>query len=230
MNDQFSRNIRLIGEAAQRRLQSSRVAVFGLGGVGSYVVEALCRAGIGQLMVVDGDQVDRSNLNRQLIATCVTIGMPKSDVTKKRIESINPNCVVDARHRFFCAETAEEFDFTGYDYVCDAIDTVTSKILLIERAKQFNCRVISSMGAGNKLDPTCFQVADIESTSVCPLARVMRKELKARGISVKAVYSTEVARPTKDGARAPGSIAFVPASAGLVMAGAVINELIEGAI
>ena len=223
--EQFSRNIRLLGQACQDRLASARVAVFGLGGVGSYLCEALCRAGIGQLMLVDGDVVEPSNLNRQLIATWDTLGQPKVLAARQRVASINPACKVDARQVFISAQNAREFDFTGFDYVCDAIDTVKSKIALIQQAHACSVAVISCMGAGNKLDPTAFRVDDIEKTSVCPLARVMRRELRARGISVRAVYSTEPPRPTQDGERAPGSVSFVPAAAGLVMAGEVIRHL-----
>lgn len=223
--EQFSRNIRLFGAPAQRRLCQARVAVFGLGGVGSYVCEALCRAGVGHLLLVDGDQVEISNLNRQLIATRATLGMPKAQAARERVLSINPDCQVDARQVFFGPDNAASFDFTGFDYVCDAIDTVSSKIALIARAQACGAPVISCMGAGNKLDPAAFRVDDIEKTTVCPLARVMRQELKARGLTVKAVYSTEPAHPTLDGARAPGSISFVPAAAGLVMAGEVIRRI-----
>ncbi len=223
--EQFSRNLRLIGEEAQIKLARSRVAVVGLGGVGSYVVEALARAGIGHLLLVDGDAVEESNLNRQLIATRDTLGMPKSEAARLRVQSINPVCEVDARHVFFDRDTVIQFDFSGFDYMADAIDTVTSKLLLIERAAEANCPAISAMGAGNKLGLCPFEVADIEKTSVCPLARVMRRELKARGLSVKAVYSKEEPIKTLDGARAPGSISFVPAMAGLTMAGEIIRAI-----
>ncbi|MEA4898292.1 MAG: tRNA threonylcarbamoyladenosine dehydratase [Christensenellaceae bacterium] len=226
MMEQFSRNIRLIGEEAQRRLFAARVAVVGLGGVGSYVAEALCRAGVGHLMLADGDAVEESNLNRQLIATRDTLGLAKAEAARARVQSINPACDVDARRVFLDSTTISDFDFTGYDYVCDAIDTVAAKLLLIERAQAQGCPVISAMGAGNKLGVKPFEVADIERTSVCPLARVMRRELKARGLTVKAVYSKEDARKTTDGARTPGSISFVPAMAGLTMAGEVIRAII----
>lgn len=224
---QYSRNVRLIGDQAQSLLFSARVAVFGLGGVGSYVCEALVRAGVGELLLVDGDCVEISNLNRQLIATQDTLGMPKSEAARLRALSINPEARVDARHVLFNAENAGQFDFTHYDYIVDAIDDVRAKLLLIERARAAGRPILCSMGAGNKLDPSRFQIAEIEKTTVCPLARVMRRELKKRGISgVRVVYSTEPARPSLDGGRAPGSLSFVPAAAGLVLAGAVIRDLI----
>ncbi|MEG1812015.1 MAG: tRNA threonylcarbamoyladenosine dehydratase [Clostridia bacterium] len=222
---QYARNIRLWGEGCQDKIAHSKIAIFGLGGVGSYVVEALSRAGVGTLMLVDGDTVDVTNLNRQLIATQETIGRAKAEVARERVLSINPACKVDARQVFFDATTEDQFDFSGYDYVCDAIDSVASKLCLIERARAQGVPVISAMGAGNKLDPSAFEVADIEKTTMCPLARVMRRELKARGLTVKAVYSREPARETLDGARAPGSAPFVPGAAGLVMAGYVLRAV-----
>ena len=224
--ERYSRNIRLIGAAGQTRLRQSSVAVFGLGGVGSYVFEALLRAGVGRLMLVDGDVVEESNLNRQLLATLSVLGMSKAEAAAARARRINPDCVVEARHAFYNADNADTFDFSGYDFVCDAIDSVTSKILLIERASAAGVPVISAMGAGNKLGLCPFEIAPIEETSVCPLARVMRRELKKRGLTVLAVYSKEPPLTTLDGERAPGSLSFVPGQAGLVMAGEVIRRLL----
>ncbi|MDO4547950.1 MAG: tRNA threonylcarbamoyladenosine dehydratase [Clostridia bacterium] len=221
----FDRTISLIGERAHQRLQNARVAIFGLGGVGSYAFEALCRAGVGSMLLVDSDTIDETNINRQLLATFDTIGLYKADVAKNRAMSINPQCAVTGVTAFVDDSNISEFDLSGLDYVLDAIDTVKSKILIIEAATRACVPVISAMGAGNKLDPTLFRVDDIEKTSVCPLARVMRRELKARGLSVKAVYSTET--PVKpDKSRVPASISFVPAAAGLTMAGYVVNEII----
>ena len=234
MEDMFSRTRMLLGDAAMDRLKRARVAVFGVGGVGGHVVEALTRSGVGALDLVDSDRVALSNLNRQIIATRDTLGMLKVDAAKGRILSINPDCVVRTYPIFFLPETADRFDFSQYDYVVDAIDTVAGKLRLIEAAKAAGVPVISCMGAGNKLDPTSFRVADISKTSVCPLARVMRRELKKRGIDrVKVVYSTEPAlspAPTDEntGRRAtPGSTAFVPAVAGMILAGEVIRDLIK---
>ena len=234
MEDMFSRTRMLLGDAAMDRLKRARVAVFGIGGVGGHVVEALTRSGVGALDLVDSDRVELSNLNRQIIATQGTLGMLKVDAAKARVLSINPDCQVQTHPIFFLPETADQFDFTQYDYVVDAIDTVTGKLQLIETAKAAAVPVISAMGAGNKLDPTAFRVADISETSVCPLARVMRRELRKRGIEhVKVVYSTEPAlspapADEETGRRStPGSVAFVPAVAGLVLAGEVIKDLIK---
>ena len=234
MEDMFSRTRMLLGDAAMDRLKRARVAVFGVGGVGGHVVEALTRSGVGALDLVDSDRVELSNLNRQIIATQGTLGMLKVDAAKARVLSINPDCQVQTHPIFFLPETADQFDFTQYDYVVDAIDTVAGKLQLIEAAKAAGVPVISSMGAGNKLDPTAFRVADISETSVCPLARVMRRELRKRGIEhVKVVYSTEPAlspapADEETGRRStPGSVAFVPAVAGLVLAGEVIKDLIK---
>lgn len=221
----------LLGSSALERLRSSRVAVFGIGGVGGYVAEALARTGVGTLDLVDKDVVDVSNLNRQIIALHSTIGRPKVEVMKERIRDINPDIAVHARQCFFLPETAEEFDFSQYDYVVDAVDTVTAKIEIILRANQANTPVISSMGAGNKLNPELFFVSDIYQTSVCPLAKVMRRELKKRGIkALKVVYSKEEPRKpagsVPEGERLPpGSVAFVPSVAGLIAAGEVIKDL-----
>ena len=233
MEDMFSRTRMLLGDAAMDRLKAARVAVFGIGGVGGHAVEALARSGVGALDLVDSDRVALSNLNRQIIATRDTLGMLKVEAAKARVLSINPDCAVETWPVFFLPETADRFDFTQYDYVIDAIDTVAGKLRLIEAAKAAGVPVISSMGAGNKLDATAFRVADISETSVCPLARVMRRELKKRGIDhVKVVFSTEPAlgpAPTEEPTArrsTPGSTAFVPAVAGLILAGEVIKDLI----
>ncbi|HIY61865.1 MAG TPA: tRNA threonylcarbamoyladenosine dehydratase [Candidatus Eisenbergiella pullistercoris] len=291
MKEQFTRTAMLLGEDGVERLERARVAVFGIGGVGGYVAEALARSGVGHFLLVDSDRVALSNLNRQIIATLETVGQYKTQAMKERILSINPDAQVETRECFFLPENAEEFDFTGLDYVVDAVDTVTAKLELILRARRFGVPVISSMGAGNKLDASRLEVADIYQTSVCPLARVMRRELKARGVDrLKVVYSREEARkpaapapqasdgdsrpvsgaaalsaggsfpvsgaaalsaggsfpasgaaapsggeagasgPEREapapGRRAvPGSVVFVPAAAGLILAGEVVKDL-----
>ena len=223
---EFDRTIRLVGEEGQARLLRAKVALFGLGGVGSYALEAPVRAGIGEMLLVDGDVVEETNLNRQLIATRATLGQPKSEVARARALSIRPDMAIDARHAFYDAQTAGQFDLSRYDWVVDAIDTVSSKLLLIEQARAAGAKVISCMGAGNKLY-TEFEIADIEKTSVCPLARRMRTELKKRGIQgVLAVYSKEPPLRPQDGERAPASISYVPGAAGLTLAGAVIRDLL----
>ena len=223
---EFDRTIRLVGEEGQARLLRAKVALFGLGGVGSYALEALVRAGIGEMLLVDGDVVEETNLNRQLIATRATLGQPKSEVARARALSIRPDMVIDARHAFYDAQTTGQFDLSRYDWVVDAIDTVSSKLLLIEQARAAGAKVISCMGAGNKLH-TEFEIAEIEKTSVCPLARRMRTELKKRGIQgVLAVYSKEPPLRPQDGERAPASISYVPGAAGLTLAGAVIRDLL----
>ena len=239
MLTQFSRTELLLGKESMEKLQNSRVAVFGIGGVGGYVCEALARSGVGYFLLVDNDKVALSNLNRQIIATLDTVGRYKTQVMKERILSINPQAAVETRECFFLPENADEFDFSSYSYVVDAVDTVTAKLELVVRAKEAGVPVISSMGAGNKLDPTRFEVTDIYQTSVCPLARVMRRELKARGIQdLKVVYSREEAqKPEKslmteeDSASRrrsiPGSVSFVPSVAGLIAAGEVIRDLIK---
>ena len=226
---QFSRTAMLIGTKALEKLASSRVAIFGIGGVGSYVVEALARSGVGAFDIVDNDTVNITNINRQIIATHDTIGKLKVDVAKKRILSINPKAEVSACNVFYLPENADKFDFSQYDYIIDAVDTVTAKIDIIVKAKENNIPVISSMGTGNKLDPTKFKVADIYETSVCPLARVMRRELKRRGIdSLKVLYSEEEPKTTPQSEdRTPSSISFVPSVAGLIIAGEVIKDLIK---
>ena len=237
MKEQFSRTEILLGEAAVRKLQKARVAVFGVGGVGGYTVEALARCGVGQLDLIDSDTVSISNINRQILATHSTVGMLKVEAAKARILDINPECVVRTYPIFYLPETAEQFDFTQYDYIVDCIDTVTGKLQLVERAVAAGTPIICSMGTGNKLDASAFQVADISKTSMCPLARIMRKELKKRGINhVKVVYSQEEAlTPAVDAEelertgkrQIPGSTAFVPGTAGLILAGEVIKDLIS---
>lgn len=230
---QFSRTALMIGEEGLEKLKRARVAVFGIGGVGGYVVEALARSGVGSLELIDKDVVSVSNINRQIIALHSTVGRYKTEVAAERARDINPDIVVTVRNTFYLPETAGEFDFTAYDYVVDAIDTVSGKIALIEQAKKAGVPIISCMGAGNKLDATAFEVADISKTSVCPLARVMRRELKKRGIEhVKVVYSKEEPRESKaqdeeSGKPIPASIAFVPSVAGLIIAGEVIKDLVK---
>lgn len=227
----FTREEMLLGQEALAKLRRARVAVFGIGGVGSFVAEALARGGIGHLTLVDGDVVSVSNINRQLIALHSTVGRPKVEVMAERIRDICPETEVNIFQTVYGAENRELLDFSAYDYIVDAIDMVTSKLILIEEAKKAGTPILCSMGTGNKLDPTRFEVADIAKTSVCPLAKVMRKELKQRGISgVKVVYSREEARKPEvvreEGRRAvPGSISFVPSSAGLILAGEVIREI-----
>ena len=226
MSDQFSRTRLLLGNQAMQKLSGSRVAVFGVGGVGGYVAEALARSGVGALDLIDHDQVSLSNINRQIIALHSTIGEYKVDVMKSRIADINPACQVLAHRCFFLPETKDEFDFSDYDYVVDAVDTVTAKIQLILQAQKAEIPVISSMGAGNKLNPAEFEVADIYHTSVCPLARVMRRELKKRGVEkLKVVYSKEEPKDC-GGQRVPGSTAFVPSVAGLIIASEVVKDLV----
>lgn len=237
MTDRFSRTELIFGKDAMKRLSEARVAVFGIGGVGGYAVEALARSGIGELDLIDNDTVSVSNINRQIIALESTVGMYKTDAAKARIADINPDCRVNVYRTFFMPDTSSQFDFSIYDYVIDAIDTVTGKIEIIMKAQAASVPVISSMGAGNKTDPTSFKVADIYSTSVCPLARAMRQQLKKRGVKkLKVVYSTEQSITPKEdvslneelppGRRSvPGSNAFVPSVAGLIIAGEVIKDI-----
>ena len=235
MLEQFLRTEMLLGSEALTRLQSARVAVFGLGGVGGYVVEALARSGVGSLDLIDSDTVSVSNLNRQILATHSTVGMLKVDAARARVLDINPACNVKTYPIFYTPDTADSFDFTQYDYIVDAIDTVTGKLALVERAKAAGTPIICCMGTGNKLDASAFQVADISKTTMCPLARVMRRELAKRGIRhLKVVYSQEEAlTPTgwEEEAAAlgkrqiPGSVAFVPGAAGLLLAGEVVRDL-----
>lgn len=225
MSDQYSRTEMIIGAEAVEKIRTASVMVFGIGGVGSYAVEGLARAGVGRLVLVDNDVVDITNINRQLPALHSTVGRPKASVMAERVKDINPDCEVEAVECFFMPDTEDSFDFTGFDYVVDAIDTVTGKLTLIEKAYKEGVPVISSMGTGNKLDPTQFKIVPVEKTKVCPLAKVMRKELKNRGIKgVKVLYSEE--EPIKhDGERTPGSISFVPSVAGLIIAGEVIRDI-----
>ena len=238
MQNQFSRTEILLGKYSLEKLKSAKVAIFGIGGVGGFVAEALARSGIGRLDLIDNDTVSLTNLNRQIIALHSTIGRAKVEVMKERISDINPECELRVFQCFYLPETKNLFDFKEYDYVVDAVDTVKAKISLIQEAKAAGVPIISSMGAGNKLDPSRFEVADISETSVCPLARVMRQECKKRGIEgVKVVYSKEkpvepkLSEEEKKSAEqkgngiAPGSIAFVPSVAGLIIAGEVVKDL-----
>lgn len=251
--DQFARTQLLLGEKAMEKLKNSRVAVFGVGGVGGYSVEALARSGVGAIDIIDDDKVCLTNINRQIIADTKSIGKYKVDVAKERILSINPKCKVTTYRCFYLPENASEFDFSNFDYVIDAVDTVTAKINLVMQANESNVKIISSMGAGNKLDPTAFKVSDIYKTSVCPLAKVMRRELKKRNIKkLKVVYSKEeplvpekdesiscsshcvcppgTERKCTDRRAIPGSVAFVPSVVGLIIAGEVIKDLIAEGI
>ena len=231
MSEQFSRTQILIGKDGIEKLKKAKVAIFGIGGVGSFVVEGLARAGVGSFILVDNDNVALSNLNRQIIATTKTIGRPKVEVSKERILEINPEAEVEVYQEFFMPETKGILD-ESVSYIVDAIDTVTAKIELVLRAQKLNIPIISSMGTGNKLDPTKFEVTDIYKTSVCPLAKVMRKELKQRGVKkLKVVYSKEEPiKPEKDGTikkQVPGSVSFVPSVAGLIIAGEVVKDIIS---
>ena len=222
MNQQYERTIRIIGEEGLKKLRASSVLLFGVGGVGSYVCEGLARAGVGALTLVDKDVVDITNINRQIPALHSTVGKPKVSVMEERVRDIDPACKVETKELFFLPGSADDIDFASYDYVVDAVDTVTAKLYIIERAKQAGVPVISSMGTGNKLDGSAFRIADIEDTKVCPLAKVMRRELRKRGISgVKVLYSEE--EPKAVG----GSISFVPSVAGLLIAGEVVRELLD---
>ena len=225
MEEQFSRTELLIGKDGVEKLKKSEVAIFGLGGVGSYVVEALARVGVGNFILVDNDIISETNINRQIIATYKTIGKPKIQIEKERILEINPNAKVEIFKEFFMPESPDFFD-KNVSYIVDAIDTITAKIELVVRAKKMNKPIISCMGTGNKLDPTKFEVTDIYKTSVCPLAKVMRKELKNRKIdNLKVLYSKE--EPIKlNNKQVPGSISFVPSVAGLIIAGEVIKDII----
>lgn len=248
MLNQFSRTQLLYGEESMQKFSACRVAVFGIGGVGGYVVEALARSGIGALDLIDDDRICLTNINRQILATRKTVGEYKVDVAEKRVLEINPDCIVRTYKTFYLPDTQDQFDFREYDYVVDAIDTVTGKLAIVENAKRAGTPVISSMGAGNKIDPAAFEVADIYETSICPLAKVMRKECRKRGIdSLKVVYSKEVPiRPLEDMSIScrqhcicppgtarkctqrrdiPGSTAFVPSVVGLIIAGEIINDL-----
>ena len=237
MSKKFDRTKRLLGADAMTKLAKAHVAVFGIGGVGGHAVEALVRSGVGEITIVDSDEVAESNINRQLIATTKTVGRKKVDVMEEHLLEINPDVKVHKHCCFFLPETQADFNFTAYDYVIDAVDTVTAKLALVEACKEAGIPIISSMGAGNKLDPTAFEVTDIYKTSVCPLAKVMRKELKTRGIKkLKVVYSKEiplepiadetfVSDEVRSRRATPGSIAFVPSVAGLILAGEVVKDL-----
>ncbi len=233
--DTYARTRLLLGDSGMEKLKNAKVAVFGLGGVGGYVVEALARSGVGHLELVDHDTVSLTNINRQILATHSTLGQPKAEAAKARVKDIDPDIQVTARNTFFGPDTAGEFDFSQYSYVVDAIDTVTGKLALVTAAQAAGVPIISSMGTGNKLDPTKFQIADITKTSVCPLARIMRKECAKRGIKhLKVLFSTEdpitplggSLEELPEGRRAlPGSVAFVPSVAGLIIAGEVIKDI-----
>lgn len=238
--NKFARTKLLLGQDGIDKLQASKVAVFGVGGVGGYVCEALVRSGIGTFDIIDNDKVCESNINRQIIATTKTIGRDKVDVMRERMQDINPDVTVNIHKCFFLPENADEFPFEEYDYVVDAVDTVTAKIALVMKCKEKNVPIISSMGAGNKLDASAFKVSDIYKTKVCPLAKVMRHELKKRGVKkLKVVYSEELPlTPVNDGTNVcekedstivkratPGSVAFVPSVAGLIIAGEVVKDL-----
>lgn len=236
MINEFSRTELLLGADGMEKLKRARVAVFGIGGVGGYAVEALARAGIGALDLIDNDVISLTNINRQIIALHSTVGLPKTDVMAARVKDINPECEVRTYQTFYGPDTAEQFDFTQYDYIIDAIDTVTGKLALAVNAQKANTSIISSMGTGNKLDPTAFTVTDIYKTSFCPLARIMRKELRKRGIErLKVVYSQEealtpegVTEELPQGRRSiPGSVSFVPSAAGLILAGEVIKDIVN---
>lgn len=243
IHDIFERSSLLIGEQALERLNNTKVAVFGVGGVGGYVVEALARSGVGAFILVDNDLVSMSNINRQIIATVDTVGRPKTEVMKERILSINPYAQVTIYDMFYLPDNADMIDLSVCDYVVDAVDTITAKIEIIMRSQAAGVQVISSMGAGNKLDPTKFRVVDIYDTTICPLARVMRRELRKRGVeSLKVVYSTEESKDiavdvAEDDTgrkgkktRIPGSIAYVPSVAGLIIASEVIRDIIGSVI
>ncbi|NLN42564.1 MAG: tRNA threonylcarbamoyladenosine dehydratase [Clostridiales bacterium] len=248
--NEFSRTELLLGVEGVNKLKETSVAVFGIGGVGSFTVEALARSGVGTIAIFDDDKVCLTNINRQLIATRKTIGKPKVEVMRERILEINPKAKVEAYQIFYNKDNADKFDLSKYDYVVDAIDTISSKLVLIEKTKECNTPIISCMGAGNKLDPTKFEVADIYQTSICPLAKVMRYELRKRGItSLKVVYSKEPARKPYENdedncktncvcpagttrkctvrRQVPGSVSFVPSVAGLIIAGEVIKDILE---
>lgn len=228
MSERFIRTQRLLGDDAMEKLKNARVAVFGVGGVGGYALEALVRSGVGAIDIFDNDTVAESNLNRQIIALDSTIGKLKVEAAKERALSINPNLKIVTHSCFYMPDNADDYDLSVYSYIIDAIDTVTAKIELIKRAKALNVPIISSMGTGNKLEASMLEVADIKKTEMCPLARTMRRELKARGItSLKVVYSKEKPTVPDDGERTPASVAFVPGAAGLIAAGEVVKDLIN---
>ena len=228
MKAQYNRTAMLFGGDAMEKLRNARVAVFGVGGVGGYVCEALARSGVGSLDLIDNDVVSESNINRQIIALTSTIGQKKTEAFEKRLKDINPDIKINLSDTFVLPENCREIDFSSFDYVADAIDTVSGKLAIIECCKEAGVPIISSMGTGNKLDPTAFEITDINKTSVCPLARVIRYELKKRGIKkLKVLYSKEP--PIKQGTRIPASISFVPSVAGLIIAGEIIKDIIKTA-
>ena len=238
MEERFERTAMLLGEASVEKLKNAHVAIFGVGGVGGYVLEGLARSGVGKFTLIDNDTVSLSNINRQIIATETTVGRLKVDVAQERVLSINPAAEICTKNMFFLPENAGEIDFSRFDFVVDAVDTVSAKIEIVMRCQAVNVPVISSMGTGNKLDPTAFEVTDIYKTSVCPLARVMRSELKKRGVKrLKVVYSREEPiKPENNGSEAaagrrsvPASVSFVPSVAGLIIAGEVIKHLVKEA-
>ena len=226
----YARTARLLGDEGMERLKNARVLVFGLGGVGSYIVEALARSGIGALTLVDADVVDVTNINRQLVADISTVGADKVEVAKNRVLAVNPACRVTVKKMLYLPEKSGEFDFSSYDYIADAIDNVSAKISLAVEADRAGTPLIAAMGTGNKLHPEMLEIADISKTSVCPLARVMRTELRKRGINhLKVVYSKEEPIKGADGERIIGSVAFVPSVAGLMMAGEIVRNIVEKA-
>ncbi len=233
VKEEFSRTAYVLGEKAVEKLSSARVAVFGVGGVGGYICEALARAGVGNVDIFDRDTVSVSNINRQVIALHSTVGRYKTEVMRERISNINPDCKVRAYNVFYLPDNADEYDLSQYDYIADAVDTVSAKLEIATRAYRLGVPVISAMGAGNKTDPTLFKVADINDTSVCPLARVMRRELKSREVKkLKVVYSTEEPKKSyqtdpESGKSIPGSLSFVPSVMGLIMAGEIIKDMIK---
>ena len=233
MREEFSRTAFVYGEDAVNKLNKAKIAIFGVGGVGGFICEALARAGVGRIDIFDRDTVSLSNINRQIIALHSTVGKNKVDVMRDRIADINPECIVNANNVFYLPENADLYDFSEYDYIADAVDTVSAKLEIISRAYSLNIPVISAMGAGNKTDPTLFKVADINDTTVCPLARVIRRELKKRGINkLKVVYSTEEPQKSnvidpESGKAVPGSLSFVPSVMGLIMAGEIIKDIIK---
>ena len=238
--DAYSRTRLLLGQDGMEKLKNAHIAVFGLGGVGGYVVEALARCGVGTLELIDHDTVSLSNINRQILATRETVGMEKSEAARLRVQAIDPEIKVIARHQFFGQDTKAEFDFSKYTYVVDAIDTVTGKLALVQAAREENVPILCCLGTGNKLDPTAFRIGDIYETSICPLARIMRKECRRRGIEkLKVLYSLEepikpdidpedpILQEMPEGRNAlPGSVSFVPAAAGLIIAGQVIRDIV----
>ena len=229
--NRFERTQNLIGKDSLEKLKSKNIIIFGIGGVGSFVSEAAARCGIGKIALVDGDVVSKSNINRQIVALTSTIGIPKTSVMAERIRDINPNCSVTEFNTFYCSEN--DIDLSGYDYIIDAIDTVTSKLILICEANRLHIPIISCMGTGNKLDASRFEISDISKTSVCPLAKVMRRELKSRGIyHLKVLYSKEAPKRANGGEnpRIPASISFVPPVAGMLIAGEMIRDLIKSSL